>query len=158
MFVCFIWVNVTFNKLLVILLLCLGVAGTSMLAFRELPHWNYMPQTWLDIPSCHIIQKMGRPVLIPNSTLCWVPEKSTFSTIIKVFGMIWLMNKSTNSCTQSSHSTTVLVGKRHTIFTLSIQTNRTELGRLRSDATKCGIWSGSTMFATHPAVFIHIDR
>ena len=25
--------------------------------------------------------------------------------------------------------------------------------RIRSDATKCGIWSGSALFAIHPALF-----
>ena len=26
----------------------------------------------------------------------------------------------------------------------------------RSDVVECGIWSGSTLFATHPAVFKHV--
>ena len=30
--------------------------------------------------------------------------------------------------------------------------------RLRSDAGKCGVWSGSTLFATYPAIFITKTR
>ena len=41
----FVWfgLNVTFNTLSVILQWCLDVAGSSMLTFRVLPHWNIMP-------------------------------------------------------------------------------------------------------------------
>ena len=62
----FVWfgLNVAFNNLSVILRWCLDVAGSSMLTFRVLPHWNIMPQTlWHDIPPIHIILILSWPVL-----------------------------------------------------------------------------------------------
>ena len=57
--------NVAFNKLSVISRRCLDVAGSSMLTFRVLPHWNITPQTlWHDIPPSHIILTLSWPVLL----------------------------------------------------------------------------------------------
>ena len=55
---------VAFKNLSVILRQCLDVAGSSMLTFRMLPHWNITPQTlWHDIPPSHIILTLSWPVL-----------------------------------------------------------------------------------------------
>ena len=62
----FVWfgLNVAFNNLSVISRRCLGVTGSWMLTFRELPHWNITPQTlWHDIPPSHIILTLSWPVL-----------------------------------------------------------------------------------------------
>ena len=89
--VLFVWfgLNVAFNNLSVISWRCLDVAGSSMLTFRVLPHWNIKPQTlWHDIPPSHIILTLSWPVLIPSSTfLSWAPSERAASTIFKVFGM-----------------------------------------------------------------------
>ena len=66
MFCLFVWFgfNVAFNNLSVISRQCLDVAGSSMLTFRVLPHWNITPQTlWHDIPPSHIILTLSWPVL-----------------------------------------------------------------------------------------------
>ena len=48
---------------------------------------------------------------------------------------------------------------RNSIFTLVIGTDWPgQTCRPRSDATECGIWSGPTLFATHPAVLRHSNR
>ena len=53
LFLClFVWfgLNVTFNNISVISWWWLDVAGSTMLTFRVLPHWNIMPQPlWHDI-------------------------------------------------------------------------------------------------------------
>ena len=74
----FVWfgLNVAFNNLSVISRRCLDVAGSSMLTFRVLPHWNIMPQTlWHDIPPSHIILTLSWPVLIPSSTFLMLSAK-----------------------------------------------------------------------------------
>ena len=72
---------VTFNNLSVISLWCLDVAGSSMLTFRMLRHWNSIH----DIPSCHIMLPFGWPVLIPSPTFSMLSNKAA-STI---FGSLW---------------------------------------------------------------------
>ena len=65
--------HVAFNNLSVILGRCLDVAGSSMLTFRALSHWNIIhpppppPDTW-HIPPSHIILTQIWSVLIPCST------------------------------------------------------------------------------------------
>ena len=74
----FVWVglNVAFNNLSVISRRCLDVAGSSMLTFRVLPHWNITPQTlWHDIPLGHIILTLSWPVPIPSSTFLMLSAK-----------------------------------------------------------------------------------
>ena len=74
----FVWfgLNVAFNNLSVILRRCLNVAGSSMLAFRVLPHWNITPQTlWHDIPPSHIILTLSWLVPIPSSTFLILSAK-----------------------------------------------------------------------------------
>ena len=42
------------------------------------------------------------------------------------------------------------------LFYVFVQTNLSKRYRPRSDAAKSGVWSGSTLFATHPAIlYIH---
>ena len=59
----FVWFA-AFNNLSVISWWCLDVAGSSMLTFRVLPHWNITSQTlWHDIPPSPILQTLSWPVL-----------------------------------------------------------------------------------------------
>ena len=44
------------------------------------------------------------------------------------------------------------------IYTLSVGTASLRKRRPRSDAAECDIWSGSTVFATHSAVFNTCDK
>ena len=69
--------HVTFNNLSVLSQQCLDVAGSSMLTFRVLPHWNIKPQTRHDSPPSHIILTPGRPVLALLSH-CWAPREKAF--------------------------------------------------------------------------------
>ena len=74
----FVWfgLNLAFNNLSVISRRCLDVAGSSMLTFRVLPHWNIMPQTlWHNIPPSHIILTLSWPVPIPSSTFLMLSAK-----------------------------------------------------------------------------------
>ena len=49
--------NVAFNNLSVISRPCLDVAGSSMITFRILPHWNITPQIlWHDMPPSQLKQ------------------------------------------------------------------------------------------------------
>ena len=44
------------------------------------------------------------------------------------------------------------------MYTGSIQIGLSKQCRPNSDATELSVWSGSTLFAAHPATFIHIVR
>ena len=61
----FVWfgLKIAFNNLSVISQRCLDVAGSSMLTFRVLPHWNHAKTLWHDIPPSHIILTLSWPVL-----------------------------------------------------------------------------------------------
>ena len=41
------------------------------------------------------------------------------------------------------------------LLSVFVQTGLSKQSRLRSDTPECVIWSGSTLFATHPAIFRH---
>ena len=67
--------NVAFNNLSVISRRCLDVAGSSILSFRMLPHWNITLQTlWHDIPPSHIILTLRWPVLALLTALVPWPQ------------------------------------------------------------------------------------
>ena len=86
-FLCFFSVlsgsYVTFNDFSVIWWRCLDVAGSSMLNFRVLPHWNIPPET-LDMifhPVTlywHWAHQFWFEALLPS---CWTPRETAASTI-----------------------------------------------------------------------------
>ena len=68
---------------------CLDAAGSSMLKFRELPHWNITTRTLHMIfhpvtLSWHRVDQFWVLALLSQ---CWAPSERAASTIFKVFGM-----------------------------------------------------------------------
>ena len=80
---------VAFNNFSVISWRCLDVAGSSMLTFRVLPHWNITPQT-LDMISHPVTlywHWADQFWLLALLSYFWAPSERAASTIFKVFGM-----------------------------------------------------------------------
>ena len=104
--VCFSWALRRFlNNLSVISRWCLDVAGSSMLTFRVLPHWNIMPQT---------LDMIFHPVTLYWHwadqfwfllSWCRALSERAARTIFKVSGMTQAGIESATSRSQSRRST-----------------------------------------------------
>ena len=98
---------VAFNNLSVKSRRCLDVAGSSMLTFRVLPHWNVTPQTLYMIshPVTLYWHWADQFWFLALLSYCWAPNERAASSIFKVFGMTRPGIEPATSRSQSGRST-----------------------------------------------------